>query len=95
MWNAFDVREVDEIVDIQHFEILDAAKQNEDELMYQLERNDAKTGKYAAFDFGWTSWREGKYAEAIDVMEAFCVKHSNDTVAKALATRWASRIVKA
>ena len=90
VWTAFDVREVDEIDGTRLFEILGAAKQNEDEWMYQVQGNEAKTGKYAAFDVAWTSWREKKYAEAVSVMEAFCVVHSNDAVAKALATRWAT-----
>ena len=83
---AFDVREVDEIDGIRLFEILDAAKQNEEEWMYQLQGNDAKTGKHAAFDSGWTAWREKKHAEAITIMEGFCGENKNegDVVAQAL-----------
>ena len=55
--------------------------------MYQLEGNDAKTGKYAAFDVGWTLWREKKHNEAIATLNEYCSKNSGDAVAQGLAMR--------
>jgi hypothetical protein len=88
VWTSFDGREVDEMDGVRLFQILSEAKQGDDEWMYQLEGNDAKTGKHAAFDQGWTLWREKNYTGAVDVLKVYVSAHPEDNVAKALFVRW-------